>query len=355
MDNRSELSLKPFFDLSLDLLCIAGYDGYFKKVNPAFKRLLGYSDEVLLNTVIHEFIYEGDRSLTADHREDLKKEIPLTNFENRFVTKSGKLVWLQWTSIPLPDKELIYAIAKDVTHKKKLEEERNGLIVQLQKTNKELKQLNYTTSHDLRSPINNLLSIFSILDLSKITDPEVLETLDYMRMATESLHQSMNKYVDLLSTKDTLVLELEEVRFESIFKQVRQSIESLLRNSHVKIEFDFSGLPKVLFQENYLESIFLNLLTNSVKYARPGVHPHIQVKTIVRDNKKQLVYTDNGLGFDMATVERKIFGLNQKFHGNTDSKGVGLYLVYNHVTSLGGTITVDSKIDQGTTFTITFL
>lgn len=355
MNNPPELSLEPFFDLSIDLLCIAGYDGYFKRINPAFKKLLGYSEEVLFSRLIREFIYEGDQTRTAGFRENLKNEVPLVNYENRFVTKSGEVVWLQWTSIPLPDKQLIYAIAKNITHKKKLEEERNGHIAQLEKINKDLKQLNFTTSHDLRSPVNNLLSIFSFLDLSKIKDPEVLETLDYMKMATEALHQSMNKYVDLLCMNDNLKAELEEVEFESTFRQVRQSIESLLGNSNVKIEVDFSDLPTVIFNKNYLESIFLNLLTNSIKYARPEVIPVVQVTSAVFDGKKQLIYRDNGLGFDMETVGGKIFGLNQSFHGNSDSKGVGLYLVYNHVTSLGGTITVDSKINEGATFVINFL
>ena len=70
--------------------------------------------------------------------------------------------------------------------------------------------------------------------------------------------------------------------------------------------------------------------------------------------KKKLIYTDNGLGFDMEKVGGLIFKLNQKFHGNEDSKGVGLYLVHEQVTSLGGSIEVDSQVNQGTTFTIRF-
>ncbi|HLT51445.1 MAG TPA: PAS domain-containing protein, partial [Arenibacter sp.] len=77
MNNPAEPSLEPFFELSMDLLCIAGYDGYFKRVNPAFKKLLGYSEEVLFSKLICEFIYEGDRSLTASYRENLKNAVPL--------------------------------------------------------------------------------------------------------------------------------------------------------------------------------------------------------------------------------------------------------------------------------------
>jgi signal transduction histidine kinase len=68
----------------------------------------------------------------------------------------------------------------------------------------------------------------------------------------------------------------------------------------------------------------------------------------------QLIFSDNGLGFDMDKVKDKIFGLYEKFHSNVDSNGIGLYLVYNHITSLGGRIAVESKINEGATFTISF-
>ncbi len=68
----------------------------------------------------------------------------------------------------------------------------------------------------------------------------------------------------------------------------------------------------------------------------------------------QLIFSDNGLGFNMDKVKDKIFGLHQKFHDHIDSKGIGLYLVYNHVTSLGGQIAVESEVNKGATFIISF-
>ncbi|MEQ9580694.1 MAG: ATP-binding protein, partial [Arenibacter sp.] len=91
-----------------------------------------------------------------------------------------------------------------------------------------------------------------------------------------------------------------------------------------------------------------------IKYAMPNEAPVISITSRIIEGSNQLIYTDNGLGFDMDNVGDKIFGLNQKFHHNGDSKGVGLYLVYNHITSLGGKISVESEINKGTTFTITF-
>ena len=157
-----------------------------------------------------------------------------------------------------------------------------------------------------------------------------------------------------MSKKDASELELEEVDFKKALKQVKLSISSLLNNANVTFNVDFSGLTSVQHNVNYMESIFLNLLTNSIKYARPVVSPVISITSRISEGKKQLVYTDNGLGFDMEKFGDKIFGLNQKFHHNGDSKGVGLYLVYNHINRLGGSIDVESEVNKGVTFTITF-
>jgi len=130
------------------------------------------------------------------------------------------------------------------------------------------------------------------------------------------------------------------------------SINSLIQNSKASLQVDFSEFEKVTFNNGYLESIFLNLITNSIKYAIPDVAAIIWIHSKTVDGINQLVLSDNGLGFDMDMVKDKIFGLHQKFHNHVDSKGIGLYLVYNHITSLGGRIAVESKINQGTKFII---
>ncbi|MEX2569039.1 MAG: PAS domain S-box protein, partial [Cyclobacteriaceae bacterium] len=148
-----------FFDLSPDLLCIASFDGYFKKVNASLIKLFGYSKEELYAQPIHCFVYEADVEKTLKSRENVKNGTPLLNFENRYVTKKGEIIWLSWTSVPSKSEGFIYAIAKNITHIKRLEEDRNFLINNLTIANKELKELTYTTSHDLRAPVNNLLAI----------------------------------------------------------------------------------------------------------------------------------------------------------------------------------------------------
>jgi light-regulated signal transduction histidine kinase (bacteriophytochrome) len=131
-------------------------------------------------------------------------------------------------------------------------------------------------------------------------------------------------------------------------------INSLIKNSKTTINVDFSELESVKFNKSFMDSIFLNLITNSIKYAKPGTLPIISISSRKLNGKNQLLFSDNGLGFDMDIVKNKIFGLHQKFHNHIDSKGIGLYLVHNHITSLGGEIAVESKINEGTTFIISF-
>ena len=123
----------------------------------------------------------------------------------------------------------------------------------------------------------------------------------------------------------------------------------------VKIETDFSASPSVFFSDVYLESIFLNFLTNSIKYAHPTRYPLVKIKTFFDEEEHtKLSYSDNGIGMNMDRVRHKIFGLYQRFHSNSDGKGIGLYLTYSQVTALGGKIDVESEEGMGTTFTITF-
>ena len=343
-----------FFELSPDLLCIAGFDGYFRRINPAVSKLLGYSNEELLSQPISYFVYDDDKLITKASREVVLNSVPLLNFENRYQTKDGEIVWLSWTSMPAPKDKLVYAIAKNVTAKKKLEEERNQHLENLTKINKELKHLSYTTSHDLRSPVNNLISLFSLLDVTKVSDPEVREYIEVLKTTTDRLSEVLNKSVDILIQKDKLPVTIEPVKISHCLNSILTSINSVIEVSRVKLSTDFSAFDEVKFNRAYLDSIFLNLITNSVKYAQPGITPVITISTAFSESKKQLIVTDNGMGFDMTKVKDKIFGLNQKFHDHNDSKGIGLYLVYNHVTNLKGTIEVFSKINEGTKFVITF-
>lgn len=352
--SEPHFDLDHFFELTADILCIASYDGYIKKTNPAFSELLGYSTEEIMAGHVSDFIYHEDKTITSKLRDSINKDKPLLNFENRYVTKSGEIVWLSWTSVSEPSKRLIYAIAKNITHLKNLEEERNLLLTNLTIVNEQLKQFTYTVSHDLRSPVDNLISLFGLLDLSKIEDQETLDYIDMLEKSSLKLKSTLNHYVDNLSQEEKINVKTEKVLLNDILQITLDSIKTLISNSKATLEIDFSESEEIKFNAAYLQSIFLNLISNSIKYSNPQTYPVISITSKKSGNFTQLIFSDNGIGFEMENVKDKIFGLHQKFHNHIDSKGIGLYLVHKQITSLGGTIKVKSQVNLGTTFTLTF-
>jgi PAS domain S-box-containing protein len=352
--SNETFDLDLFIQLSPDMICIAGYDGFFKKINPAVSNTLGYTREELLSKPINEFVFIDDKIATIESRESVQRSIPLINFENRYVTKSGEIVWLSWTSIGIEEKQVVFAIAKNVTHKKRLEEHRNLLLTDLTEINNELKQLAYTTAHDLRSPVNSLLSVFSLIDDKTVDNAEVVELLDILKHSTESLRNTLDNYLDTLIQKKSLNIKVEKISLTESFNTVQRSLRSLITDTKTEIILDFTKADIIIFNKTYLDSIFLNLISNSIKYAKPNTYPKISLHSENVNGVVTLVIKDDGLGFDMEKVKDRIFGFKQTFHDNKDSKGIGLYLVYNHLTSLGGHIDIDSRINEGATFTIKF-
>ncbi len=120
---RAESARERFFDLSPDLLCVAGMDGHFKRLNSAFEEALGYSREELLARPFIEMVYPGDRAATLAEFERLAAGQPTASFENRFLHRDGSVVWLAWKAVPVVEEGLIYASARDVTGDKRAEEE----------------------------------------------------------------------------------------------------------------------------------------------------------------------------------------------------------------------------------------
>ncbi|MBD3749755.1 MAG: PAS domain-containing sensor histidine kinase [Sphingobacteriales bacterium] len=349
------LQLEKFFEYSQDLLCIATFDGFFKKINPAVSKVLGYSEEELYANRIMKFVHPEDVENTVLFRVGMITGYSLYNHENRYITKSGEIVWLSWTSIPIESNKCVFAIAKVITDKKKIEQERNALLDSISVVNQELKHFTRISSHDLRSPVNNILSIFDLLDISKITDPDTLELINLLKSTTHQLHQTLETYINELIRKDNEFKQPKnELNLEIELKSVVETISSLVMKSHTEIVVDFSAFKIIRFNKVFLDSILLNLITNAIKYASPDRHPLIHIKTSIKDNSRQLIIADNGLGIDLEKVKGKIFGLNQTFHRHVDSKGLGLYLVKTHINAMGGEIEVESEVGKGTTFIISF-
>jgi signal transduction histidine kinase len=196
--------------------------------------------------------------------------------------------------------------------------------------------------------------VFDMLDVSHISDQERLELNELLKLTGVNLRETLNSYVDVLSDRIGGRSEPEDVDLEECLNGVLPLIESIIRASKATIHTDFSEAKSVKFNRAFMDSVYLNLISNSLKYARPDIAPIITIRSEKSNGTSRVIFTDNGLGFDLEQNRNRIFGINQTFHDHHDSKGVGLYLVHSHVTSMGGEIDVESKVGEGTRFTMTF-
>jgi len=130
-----------FFDLSIDMLCIAHFSGHFQRLNAAWEKTLGFSREELQSMRMFEFVHPDDREGTLEQNRIVRSGGQALGFENRYLCKNGLYRWLRWNATADLDHELIYSVARDITESKRVEEERERLLSRLQTALGEVKEL----------------------------------------------------------------------------------------------------------------------------------------------------------------------------------------------------------------------
>ncbi len=328
-------------------------------VNDAFTKMTGYS----LNEIKGKSLKFLNGPLTQ-REEQTRLRHAIDNYQSGSMEvinykKNGDTFWASISIFPVTNKEGKYthwvSIQRDITIKKEAEKEREKLLSELLLSNNELRQFSYITTHNLRAPLTNLVSICRLLNTETIQDSLTLRLIDAFKTSTTHLNDTLNDLINILIIKENPNIPVEQQSLSLVYNKVINSISNTLVINNAKIDVDFSHAEIVSFNNAYLESIFLNLLTNSFKYAHPERSPVVKIQTLkTKDGKTKMVYSDNGIGMNMARVKDRIFGLYQRFHDNADSKGIGLYLIHSQITALGGSIEVTSEVNVGTTFTITF-
>lgn len=248
----------------------------------------------------------------------------------------------------------ILIASQNITEQKRNETEKEMLIEKLLQTNSDLQQFSYITSHNLRAPLSNLLGIIKLLDHSTISDATNVMLLKNFEECTLQLNDTVNDLINILIIKNNVNSKKEKVDIKKTFERVIQSVQTAILQKNVTITTDFNQAYEVDFNRSYLESVLLNLVTNAVKYSSPKRIPVIQVKTEKMEGGVKMYFSDNGLGIDLQRNKDRIFGLYQRFHDHADSKGLGLYMVNSQIRVMGGGIDVESEVDRGTTFIITF-
>ncbi|MFV5695580.1 PAS domain S-box protein [Flavobacterium sp. LB3P122] len=327
-------------------------------VNPAFTIMSGYNSEEIIGKTPN--LFKGPNS---DKQEYNKLINALKNKEECLIEtisykKSKEEYWVRFSMIPIynSENELSHwiSIQRDVSEKKKQEKEKEQLIRELTQNNKDLKQFSYITSHNLRAPLSNLTGLLNLIEDIPIEDQELKEILNGFNKSTHLLNETINDLVKVIIIKDNPSIQKEAVLLKEIFENVFNQLSFQIELHKPIIKLNFEKVSVLNTNKAYIESILLNLLTNAIKYKSENRKLKITVNANEIDDTVYLLFTDNGIGIDLERNREKVFGLYQRFHNYPDSKGFGLYLVKSQVETMGGTINIESEVNKGTTFTLTF-
>ena len=210
----------------------------------------------------------------------------------------------------------------------------------------------YIISHNLRSHASNLNLTLELLKDANPVDEKDLKSNLYA--ISESLNTTMEHINEIVSAQNKSLKEKEVVRFEDILNSVKNSLRIRIQENEVDIFSEFSEIPEIEYIPLYMESIFMNLISNAIKYRHPERKPVIDIYTFMESNRPCLMIKDNGLGIDLEKHGNKIFNIYQTFHEREDAVGIGLFIVKNQVEMLQGDIEVKSAPNIGTTFIIRF-
>jgi signal transduction histidine kinase len=233
-------------------------------------------------------------------------------------------------------------------------EERSKMVNELMLRNIDLEQFAYIISHNLRTPVANIIGASSALDDADLSTDDKEMLIGGIRVSVMRLDDVVRDLNHILQVKGDINETKEIVIFSDLVDNIKLSIQHLIDKYDVDIKYDFSHANEFFTLKPYLYSIFYNLISNSIKYRRSDVPCIIEIKSSLVKNRLQIIFSDNGIGIDLKKNGGDIFGLYKRFHRNIEGKGMGLFMVKTQVETLGGKITVKSTENKGTEFKIEF-
>jgi PAS domain S-box-containing protein len=359
-----------FFSLSTENMAITDPFGCFKQVNPAFSALTGYTASELTSKPFMDFIVPEDRQRTAAELELEVSTRPTLNFENRYVRKDGAIIDLSWNAYFDKTDGVTYAVARDITERKRAEAELNGyrqhleeLVslrtaeltrtnLELEAVNRELETFSYSVSHDLRTPLRAIDGFSRILleDYSDKLDAEGQRQLNVVRDNTVKMGRLID---DVLAFSRSGRGEMSPAMID-MDRSVRGVIDEMAPVlAGRKVTFDVKPLAAAQGDGPMIKRVWTNLIDNAVKFTAPKPEAVIEIGSTAGEKETVYYVKDNGAGFDMQYVG-KLFGVFQRLHGaEFAGTGIGLAIVKRIIARHGGRVWAEGKVNEGATFYFT--
>jgi PAS domain S-box-containing protein len=371
---RAEEELDKFFTMSLDMLCIAGNDGYFKRLNPAWEKTLGYTREELLARPWVEFIHEDDRAASAAQASNLERGHDLVSFENRFRCRDGSYRWLLWTATFDPAGQRIYAIGRDVTERRRAQEAQEENAQRLVQLVRELELARHRAedaarvkadflanmSHEIRTPMN---AVMGMTDLALATELSA-EQRGYLRTVKDAARALLELVDDIL---DLSKIEAGKLELDRIEMDLRETIEDAIKvlalragQKGLELACRLSpGLPSVVLGDpGRIRQVVVNLVGNAIKFTERG-EVVLDAEVASRDGDEvtiRVAVRDTGIGVPKDKRDQIFAPFTQADSSTTrrfGGSGLGLAIATQLVEMMGGRLSVESEVGKGSTFAFT--
>jgi PAS domain S-box-containing protein len=337
-------------------------NGKLTYISPSYRRLLQYPNEYYENFTIDDIFnnfHPEDLNIVRPYiYYSLSKQIAELKYEFRFKDANGQYHWREDSANVIYEEDgkhyKYIVITRDISARKEAEKEKNRLYKITVKQNEKLIKFTHIVSHDIRSHTSNLSMILDLFEETK----DIEEQKEYFDM----LKQSTNKLSDtIFYLNETVAVQSREknqkirLNLKAEIKKAILGINAIILTSDATINIEIDDTIEIIATQSYLESIIFNMLTNAIKYKSPIRNPIINISAEIVDNQTKLTIQDNGIGIDLIKNKDKVFGMYKTFHGNPDAVGLGLFMVKNHIESMGGRIEIESELDKGTTFNMYFV
>ncbi len=352
---RAQGQVDRFFSISLELLCIAGMDGRFQRLNPAWTSLLGWSEEDLAGRPFIDFVHPEDVSSTLEEAARLSEGGITTHFENRYRCSNGTYRVIQWSVVGVPKEGIMMAAARDITeerqHRAKLKEAAEAA----EAANLAKSAFLATMSHEIRTPLNGVLGLAELLALTPL-DSQQSELLETIRSSGQLLLRVINDVLDWSKIQaGGMEVFPEKVSLSAVAKEALDSLRPNALKKGLSLSLvDQTTEYSVLADPQRLRQILGNLLGNAIKFTD---HGSVTLQ-ISRSSAGQVVVEvrDSGIGIateDLPHLFTSFTQINTETNRQFGGTGLGLAVSLKLAQAMDGDIKARSTLGHGSTFTLT--
>ncbi len=352
----TEKELEQYLNISVDIVSKIGSDGTIKSISPNCYNTLGWTAEELLSLSIEDIVHPDDLDFIKGRDRFNYINGKFNRQVSRLKHKYGHYIYIEWSSTYMTDERVYITTGRDITKRLKMEEEMKQLeeVVKLETVKNEFLS---NMSHEFRTPINIILGTMQVMDMNIEKNNIEIDSLkrytNYIKQNSYRLLRLVNNLIDI-NKMDVGLYELKCSNNDivSIIEDITLSVSDYIKNNKINLIFDTNIEEVITYCDpNKIERIMLNLLSNAIKYTEDDGLIEVNIDA----NEYEIVVSvkDTGIGIPKDKLEfifDRFCQVDDSLNRICEGSGIGLSLVKNLVEMHGGSVSVNSKVNEGSEF-----